>query len=226
MKRVLFGLLVIILGTVFLAGILYSIFVDSNFVFDWWRRLRGQEPAPVLSVDPADQGSPADPTASEPKEFPANDINQAPETEVLPVEPDELAEKRANISSQKDTLLRMSRSFAERFGSYSNHSNFSNIETLKVFMTKSMQAWADNYVAQAKKMPRDDENYYGITTKAVSEEFLSYDEDLGQSRVLVITRRKEALGSTANQGDSITQEIEIELKKENGLWKVNGAYWK
>jgi hypothetical protein len=128
-------------------------------------------------------------------------------------------------SVSEDDLMRIAASFAERFGSYSNQSNFSNISDLKLFMSANMQTWADNYVNLQKQKNSATNIYYGITTKAVSEEVINYDDDLGQAKILVQTRRREAISSTNNTNNVFDQNITILFTKDRGAWKVDSAVW-
>ena len=125
----------------------------------------------------------------------------------------------------KEDLSRMAGSFAERFGSYSNQSNFNNIVDLKLFMSERMKEWADNYVGAQRVKETATDIYYGITTKAVAEEIREYDDDSGKASVYVQTRRREATSSTNNTSKVFGQDIIIKFIKEKGAWKVDGANW-
>lgn len=125
----------------------------------------------------------------------------------------------------KDDLMRLAASFAERFGSYSNQSNFSNIKDLQIFMSQNMKNWAESFISSQRRKVSDSTNYYGIITKAVAQEVKEFDDDLGQASVLVKTRRREAIGSTNNVTQVFNQDILIDFVKEQGAWKVNKASW-
>lgn len=120
-------------------------------------------------------------------------------------------------------LAKIASSFAERFGSYSNHSNFGNIRDLKIFMTKNMQAWADNFIAEQSKDSYASA-YYGITTKSISTEVGSFDQSSGTASILVKTQRRESKDTISNSV-TIYQDIIINFIKENGSWKVDSANW-
>ncbi len=120
-------------------------------------------------------------------------------------------------------LAKMASSFAERFGSYSNHSNFGNIRDLKIFMTKKMQIWADRFISDQVKDNYSD-IYFGVTTKSISTETKNFDESEGLASMLVKTQRRESTGST-NNISTYYQDISIMFTKENGSWKVDGATW-
>ena len=138
------------------------------------------------------------------------------------------------VSSEKTTveavvtasvLERMASSFAERFGSFSNQSNYSNVLDLRMFMTEKMKAWAENYVEKNKKNSVASDIYFGVTTKAVSSNTETFDEDKGEAIILVKTRRREATGTTNNSSKIYNQDILISFVKEDEAWKVDSAYW-
>src|SRR6056297_1177249 len=104
--------------------------------------------------------------------------NNVPEAEVVvnqPIEEEQEVEqkpeeRRQNIVPEErelnaNDLGKMASSFAERFGSYSNHSNYSNILDLQIFMTRKMKNWAEKSIEESKNEYSD--IYYGITTKAI-----------------------------------------------------------
>ncbi len=124
----------------------------------------------------------------------------------------------------KEDLKRMAASFAERYGSFSNQSNFGNIRDLKIFMSSDMQAWADDYIRTEIDKKTDSSIYYGATTRAVSQEVLNYDDGDGSAEILVHTQREEATGTTSNIS-RFQQDIKLMFIKERKAWKVNGAYW-
>jgi LPS O-antigen subunit length determinant protein (WzzB/FepE family) len=122
----------------------------------------------------------------------------------------------------RDDLAKMASSFAERFGSYSNHSNFGNVRDLKIFMSRKMQNWADKFINDQVKSGYTD-IYYGVTTKSISTDVKKYDESSSAS-ILVSTQRRESTGST-NNTSTYYQDILVSFIKENGSWKVDAATW-
>lgn len=143
---------------------------------------------------------------------------------VKPIEEEPAEIFQENNTVDKDDLKRMAASFAERFGSYSNQSNYSNIVDLRIFMSKKMVAWAENFIRE-QRQKSETNLYYGITTKAINEEVLDFDEDAGSASVLVQTRRREANGTINNVSNFFNQNITINFTKENGMWKVDSAIW-
>lgn len=141
------------------------------------------------------------------------------------IEPPKILEAKPATKEEMDqeAIMRLAASFAERFGSYSNHANFQNMEDLKLFMTDRMQAWSDNFVKTNLSKQSGQAEYYGITSQAVTKKMLAYDEGKGTAKVLVQTQRRE----TAGQAEPVSfgQGIEIDLVKSGGTWLVDQAYW-
>jgi len=136
----------------------------------------------------------------------------------------DLIAEPGNIDFSEENLKTMAIAFAERFGSYSNHSNYDNIVDLKIFMSAQMQTWADNFIKESRVKSVYSAIYYGLTTKALQAITRSYDESAGVAEILVKTQRRESTGTKSN-ARSFQQDIIISLVKEKGAWKINGASW-
>lgn len=135
---------------------------------------------------------------------------------------DEEAENNRDWS--QDDFKQLGRSFAERFGSYSNQSNYGNIEDLEIFMSSEMKKWAEEYVADLRANSQYSGSFYGIVTKALVEpEISSFALDSGQVDVLVSTQREE--NSSDGEPRVYNQDIKISFIKVGGEWLVNSAIW-
>ena len=126
----------------------------------------------------------------------------------------------------KDDLMRLASSFSERFGSFSNQSNFGNITDLKMFMSLRMQKWSDDFIEKQRKNSSSRDIYYSIMTKVVSKELIEMNDDTKKASVLIKTRRIESIGSDSNSSDTFSQDMVINFVKEKGVWKVDSATWK
>lgn len=122
-----------------------------------------------------------------------------------------------------DDLGKQSMSFAERFGSFSNQSNYGNFTDLNMMMTDSMKTWAEKNVNDLKSKETGTA-YYGITTKALTYEIKSFDDNAGTAEILVGTQRQEST-ETINGGTSYIQNLDLNLVKVNGDWLFDQAYW-
>lgn len=115
-------------------------------------------------------------------------------------------------------------SFAERFGSFSNQSDFGNIRDLKILMSQRMADWVDTFIQGEIAKKTSSSIYYGITTKAVFENVKEFDTTRGTASVLVSTQRKESTGTT-NNSTKFAQDILLNFVRKNGVWKIDSAYW-
>ena len=113
--------------------------------------------------------------------------------------------------------------FAERFGSYSNQGDFSNLDDLRDLMTIKMKAWVDNYKA-SQEITAEGAVYYGITTQSLSAQISEFDESLGRAEIIVTTQRGEARGSPVNP-KIFYQDLKLQLVKTGEGWKVDSVIW-
>ena len=203
-----------------LAGIVYITFFSSDSLGDMVDRV-------LPGGNDENQGEEQEfniITKDQPKE--PQKVVVTPDKRVITVEPIEEPNEADEGKVTKDDLVRMSGSFAERFGSYSNQSNFANILDLKIFMSERMKYWADNFIKDQNSRAQDGADiYYGITTKSIAKELKEFDEDIGLAKILVQTRRREATGASSNYSNIYNQNILITFVKENGAWKVDSAHW-
>ena len=115
------------------------------------------------------------------------------------------------------------RSFAERFGSFSNAADFKNITELKPFMTNRMVAWADRTVAAERaKRGTAAAEYYGMVTRALSITKDALDPKTGRGSLTIATQRRERRGTVETV---FAQDLFMELVRVGDEWKVDGAEW-
>lgn len=159
------------------------------------------------------------------KSLPLENINVAMPSRI-PVSSDLTNSQAVKISEPKveATLKAVAITFAERFGSFSNQSNFENLNDLRDLMTVKMKGWTDDYISQQKTSFVAGLPYYGITSQALSTIITSFDESLGRAEVEVNTQRQEAKGNTQNPR-VFYQKISLKLVRANEGWKVDEAVW-
>lgn len=206
MNRKYIGIAIIIVGLIILAAVIYFVFFYKK-----------PAPEPTANVG----GNNVEET--KPPVNQGNKISVAipSKTAVINVQPQVLTPEEVKI----EDLKRMAGSFAERFGSFSNQSDYGNIRDLKIFMTKKMQNWADKYIADAIAQKADTSSYYGVTSKAVTKESVNFDDDTGKAQILVNLQRREAIG-TPNNATSFYQGLDVYYIKEAGVWRVDDAVWR
>jgi len=128
-----------------------------------------------------------------------------------------------SLEMAKAAVNRLAVSFAERYGTYSNQSNFGNLRDSFNLMSATMRASSEVVIKKGKGSEYPPV-YYGITTKAGSSQILTFDNDNGVAEILVKTFRAESSG-TAEKTNNFNQEIIIRLVKEGGVWRVGAADW-
>ncbi|MBN1326063.1 hypothetical protein JW977_03755 [Candidatus Falkowbacteria bacterium] len=129
------------------------------------------------------------------------------------------------IEVQKSNAVFTASTFAERFGSYSNQSNYKNLDELTVFMTDSMIRWINQTYKPSLIAQNPQTNaYYALETKAISSQINLLDEDANASEILIKTQRQEFKNSISNPR-IFYQDILIKMIKIGDEWKVDGAYW-
>jgi len=125
------------------------------------------------------------------------------------------------VVSEETKIKNFSRSFSERFGSYSNQGDYGNLEDLMPLMSDQMQTWAENYIIQQRAKNLDTSVYSGITTKALTAQILSQSEISAQ--VKVSTQRIEK--NITDEQKIYYQDLILDLVKLNNTWLVDSAEW-
>lgn len=133
--------------------------------------------------------------------------------------------KEAPHKTNANDLGKISMSFAERLGSYSSQSNYSNFNDLKVYgVTDNLQTWIDKYVADLKSQAKNGSNYYGIATDALTFSVSKFDEAAGKAEIVVSTQRREST-EEINGGKAYVQKLTLSLVKVNNEWLFDKAVW-
>jgi hypothetical protein len=124
--------------------------------------------------------------------------------------------------STQSVLLALAQVFAEKFGSFSNHANFQNLRDLEPLMTEDMKAWSARYMAENPNKPND--QFYGVTTRALKAELVSINPEETEAQVVVTTQQAESRGTSGSPGISYAK-LSISFKKIGTQWLVNSAVW-
>lgn len=120
-------------------------------------------------------------------------------------------------------VRQLARSFAERYGSFSNQGNFENLTDLRVLMSAAMGTRTDEYVATESAKPPA-QTYFGITTRSINVQMDAFDGEAGTAAVTVKTQRQEFRTSTGKP-EVYYQDVVIGLVREGAVWKVDSATW-
>jgi len=135
----------------------------------------------------------------------------------------DLSKEAPHITNAGD-LEKIGMAFAERFGSYSNQSDFGNFRDLKLFMTDNMKTWVDTYIAALKKSASTATGYSGQETHALSAKASAFDDKAGTAAV-VVTVARSVSSDKIGGGQPQTAKLDLAFKKVNNNWLVDKAYW-
>lgn len=118
--------------------------------------------------------------------------------------------------------------FVERYGSYSNQSNFENLLSARSLMTIKFRAEVDSFVRQQDGFNPSDVTlgavYEGVTTNVINVKIEELDEDLGEATALVKTQRIASKVDSSNPRPYY-QDIRITLEENSDGWKIDSAQW-
>ncbi|PIR66960.1 MAG: hypothetical protein COU51_01090 [Parcubacteria group bacterium CG10_big_fil_rev_8_21_14_0_10_36_14] len=118
----------------------------------------------------------------------------------------------------------VARNFVEIYGSYSNQSNYINIESVLPLVSISYKNELQSLLKTNRANYKPGEVYEGVTTVVLNNVTEYLDETKGTATLLVKTQKKESQETQANYKISY-QDIRVSLVKESGAWKVSSAKW-
>lgn len=132
------------------------------------------------------------------------------------------AEKPTAEAVAQASLEVEAKNFVERFGTFSNHSNFVNLEELLPKMTPNFANWVKNsYMVKLKEDYDVNGSLYKITTFAPVA-YIDEQTDT-TAKITLQTSRTEVLGfGTEN---TFRQDVTMDLVKQNNEWLVDALYW-
>jgi hypothetical protein len=201
-QRQKIGLLIILISLLIIFGVIYFIFMRESSVSTV---TPDQPTSPIVQLPQEPDFSTTTPS-DRPRNHQLYDITKQEEHQI-----------------NSSDVAKIANAFAERLGSFSNQSNYSNFEDLNIFMTASMRTWAVGYVDKMRADNAYNGSYYGITTKAISSEIIKFDDEEGVAEVIVSTQRREI--EMDGGENNLNQDLRLTFVKENNQWLVNGAYW-
>ena len=156
--------------------------------------------------------------------LPAQNLNNNLNVNYEPEIPSSNVPEISEEEKLKAELSKMAISFAERYGSYSNQSNFENLEDLLPFMSTSLSARTEIKIKENRAQASEPALYYGIITKVLNAQLLTFSEVNGQATLKLATQRQEMIGSSVNK-NVYYADLKLEFVRESGIWKVNRAIW-
>ena len=126
-------------------------------------------------------------------------------------------------ASTQSVLEALAKTFAEKFGSFSNQANYENLISAKFYMTEDMKQWTDAYIAENKK--KEITEFYGVTARALKAEIISLNQEETQAQIAVTVQREEEGGESLLKNITY-QRLVLDFMRIDKEWKVNSASWK
>jgi hypothetical protein len=122
----------------------------------------------------------------------------------------------------ENTLQVLSRTFAERFGTYSSQGNGRLVTDLKPLMTKKFYDWAiDSYTDKLRAEYYNGGVYASVVTTVNIVQVL--ESTATTATVTVSTSRVK--NSTGTNAITTMEDLKLEYVKNGDSWLVDGAYW-
>lgn len=118
----------------------------------------------------------------------------------------------------------VAKNFTEIYGSYSNQSDYSNLEAVLPLLSSRYRAEIAATLNNLRASYKPGATYEGTTTLVVGSATESLNDVAGTATVLVKTQRKISQGTQASYTVKY-QDIRLNLIKEAGNWLVDNAKW-
>ncbi len=127
----------------------------------------------------------------------------------IPPPPPQNTEER-----EKLYVKQLSRTFVERFETYSNQNDNRNIVDASELSTDNMSGYI------ASKSQVHSVEYQGVTTRVISMDLTAFSTDAATVQVGAQIESETTTSSVASYKNG-----RVELKKIEGTWEVDGLFW-
>lgn len=164
--------------------------------------------------------APVAPVVSDAPVIEAGTQNQIAQT----INPVSLQQEISAQGSEHDVRI-IAEPFVERFGSYNNQGGFDNFREIEIFMTDSLKAWVNGtYLAQLTSRMPNLNQYFAVNSKVLSSQVDELNQETGKAAMTMNVQRQEITNGAETK--LYYQDAQVELQKVDGVWKVNGIFWK
>ncbi len=119
------------------------------------------------------------------------------------------------------SAINLAKNYVERLGSWSTDNQLHNLEELEPLSSAKMRVYLDSVEADYSN-----DNFSGITTKSLTADMLSVDEN--SAEIMVGTQRvttKEEKETKDITEKVFTQEVKVSLIKSGNTWLVDEVEW-
>ncbi|MFH1193771.1 MAG: hypothetical protein V1661_02145 [bacterium] len=152
------------------------------------------------------------------------ETTKIPGQEIAAVAPTIKKTELTDADKTTSAISILGKNFAQIYGSYSNQSNYSNIESALPLLSAKYKAEMSQVLSGFRASYQPGAKYEGITTVAMSDTLENLDLKSGVASLIVKTQRKISTGTQANYTIKY-QDIRLEMVKEGDAWFVDSAKW-
>lgn len=121
------------------------------------------------------------------------------------------------IIKLKNDLIIQARAFIERYGSWSNQSNFENFEDLSPYMTDKLKAETQKLINQYRVSGIEHPEYYGLTTNVISLNLEDFAADERAEFSASVQQQETTNGTTK----ILYKTVKLVFLKEGIGWKAD-----
>ena len=157
----------------------------------------------------------------QPSTSPTTEPSPAKPTVQLPPVPSPAAVARTPEEEAQESVSRLARLFAERFGTFSSQGRYEGIDDIMAVTTDSFQDWLNNKYMPELKNQHSSATYSGQTTRVMSVTVEKFADDESQ----VAVRVQQAVTNDAGIVEVKYPVLKVALVKQNNTWLVDSAYW-
>lgn len=135
------------------------------------------------------------------------------------ITPAVLGASTISTDREKSEVSDLASRFVERLGTYTNQSQPSDVDVLKVNATEQMQAhFADFFAARDIVVQRSGASFMAVTTTALSTTIVKRNVD--QYQVLV-TAKSTSVTDRSPIPETTYKAVTVDVQKVGNQWKVN-----
>lgn len=118
---------------------------------------------------------------------------------------------------QKDTLTILAKMFIERYGTWSNQSNFENFIDLYSYMTDGLKTDTQNFILRQLTAFSANTTYYGLTTRVLSLDLTNIVADTSAEFSANIQQQETKDGQTT----TLAKKVTLDFIKQGADWQVS-----
>lgn len=128
------------------------------------------------------------------------------------------------VQKSESNMLAVAKSFVEIYGTYSNQSNYANIEIVLPLASSRYRAELAATLQNFRASYQPGLSYEGTTTVVLSRNAEKFNDAAGASTVLLKTQKQMSSGAQSNYTIKY-QDIRVDLVREGDQWLVDNAKW-